>query len=74
MILNANAHFVLSSLDKFSKKGRGWFETDIAKGAASSKSHFFVSVASQFDCTENVASELGILRMILRLQMDSMVF
>jgi hypothetical protein len=38
------------------KKQRSWFETDIAKGAASSKSDFdFWTIASQFDGAKNVA-------------------
>ena len=38
------------------QKRRGWFETDIAKGAAASKSEFdFWTVASQFDGAKNVA-------------------
>jgi hypothetical protein len=39
------------------QKRRGWFDTDIAKGAASSKSDFdFWTVASQFDGAKNVAT------------------
>ncbi len=38
------------------QKRRGWFETDIAKGAAASKSNFdFWTVASQFDGAKSVA-------------------
>ena len=38
------------------QKRRGWFETDIANGAAASKSEFdFWTVASQFDGAKNVA-------------------
>jgi hypothetical protein len=38
------------------QKQQGWFETDIAKGVASSKSDFdFLTVALQFDGAKNVA-------------------
>ena len=72
MILNVNVHFVAHFLtaresgnanrdpvrgSNFQKRlGSSWFETDIAKGAASSKSDFdFWTVASQFDGAKNVA-------------------
>ena len=38
------------------QKRRGWFDTDMAKGAAMSKSDFdFWTIASQFDGAKNVA-------------------